>query len=108
MDTTLYKKSLQKKREASRAMHKLAYDLELCESEVDWQLILEKYNGHSLTGDWLTFKVDGVLVQLHLATMCLLANAGGGVVAQARYLLDMRVQEIAHKAALTNNYKKED
>lgn len=104
----LYERAMQNKREANVALLKVAAQLAPCTSEADWRQALQGLRATSLNDNWVNMLVDGILVQLHVNTMCLMADKGGGDVGVARYLLDYRnhtracraVQQIRDKGEL--------
>lgn len=95
----LYKRSLQHKKEAYRTVLQVASELETFTSIADWGDWLENNNARSDNGTWATVLVDGISVELHLPTMTLMANKGGGDSATVRYLLDYTQHEKATQAA---------
>lgn len=95
----IYKRSIQHKREAYNTVLRVASDLELCTSITDWLDWLREHKARSINGNWVTVLVDGVSIDLHLATMTLMCKKGGGDAATARYLLDYTQHENASRAA---------
>lgn len=95
----LYKRSLQHKREAYSVVLRVASELEMFTSITDWLDWLHEWNARSDNGNWVTILVDGVGVDLHVATMTLICNKGGGDNDTARYLLDYTQHENAMRAA---------
>lgn len=94
----LYQRSMQHKREASSALHKVMSEIELFTSQTDWQAWFEERAATTVNGGWIHVKQDGVLVSLHLGTMTLMADAGGGMMARARWLVDLGQHDNAEKA----------
>lgn len=86
----IYKKAMQNKRETYATLLKVASRLATCTSETDWRSALLDLHATTQSGEWLTWVTDGIMVRLHIATMCLMVNKGGGNSAVVRYLLDYR------------------
>lgn len=95
----IYKRSMQHKREAYNMVLRVASELEMLTSITDWLDWLRERNARSVSGNWVTVLVDGVGVDLHVATMTLMCNKGGGDNATARYMLDYTQHENASRAA---------
>lgn len=84
----IYQRSLQHKREAHEAVLRVAAQVAPLSSAADWQAWLIDSGAKSTKDGWVHVMVSGILVELHVATMTLLCNKGGGEAATARYLLD--------------------
>lgn len=94
----IYKRSMQHKREAYSTVLRVASELELLTSVTDWLDWMHERDARSVSGNWVTVLIDGVSVELHVATMTLMCNKGGGDNATARYLLDYTQHENAMRA----------
>lgn len=94
----IYKRSMQHKREAYHAVLQLASLLETMTSVTDWLDWLRWVNARSDNGTWVSAIIDGVGIDLHVPTMTLMCNIGGGDNATARYLLDYSRHEVVERA----------
>lgn len=95
----IYKRSMAHKREASQVVLSLASELERFTSITDWLEWLRDYSARCGNGTWITVLLNGVSVDLHVATMVLMCNKGGGANATVRYLLDYSQHENLERAA---------
>lgn len=84
----LYQRSFLFKREANEAVLRVGAQVATLASAEDWQAWLIDSGAKSIDGRWVRVMSQGVLVELHVATMTLMCNKGGGDNATARLLLD--------------------
>lgn len=98
IDLDLKKRSLTHKREAAQVVLSLASELEIFTSITDWLDWLRQHNARSDTGSWVTVLLNGASVDLHVPTMTLMCDKGGGEAATVRYLLDYTQHENLERA----------
>lgn len=94
----IYKRSMQHKREAQGVLLRVASELESLTSEDDWRAWLIDKGAKSVNPNWVSVIRDGVLVELHIQTMCMMAKTSETPMAIARYLLDMTQRDKLEQA----------
>lgn len=97
MNTSENQQILRHKREAMRAVLRVASDLELLTSESDWGDWL-KQSAQRFANGCVIVLVDGLAVDLYASTMCLKCNACTDDAATARYLLDFGQKDNLERA----------
>lgn len=97
--TSLQSIAMQAMKRSSTALQTAIAELELLTSSEDWQAYFEDRHATSISGVWVSFKINDILVRLHIATMTVMVDAGGGAATTARYLLPMTQRRNASEAA---------
>ncbi len=105
MDTNLYRRILQARREAHYMLLQVASQLETFSSAADWSNWLGNYHAKSQSNTYVSFINGGVLIELYADTMTLTAYKGFGAIATARYLLPLTERDNLRQALRTRNNK---